>query len=160
MGYHCKLRRLSNQFYRDYDTEIYLEILKTSTRTYNVAIFEGIGNYYICVPFRTDIRHSSAFKFKNTKRSSNHQYGIDYKKMIIITKDKYNQYIDFINPPLIDNDEYVIYRQNLDTINREALDYLQKYINHHSGIISMSEREYRRKYQYTTLHYFHNELGI
>ena len=46
---------------------------------------------------------SSSFKFKKTQRSKSHRSGLDYTKIVIITK---SEYID-TKDALIDKDEFI-----------------------------------------------------
>ena len=41
-----------------------------------------------------------------------------------------------------------------------ALDYLEDYIHHADGSRTLHPREYARKYQYSTLPYFHDVMKI
>ena len=42
----------------------------------------------------------------------------------------------------------------------EALDYLEDYIHHVDGSRPLHPREYMRRYQYSTLPYFHDVMKI
>ena len=46
-------------------------------------------NYYICVPYRTEITHSYAYHFRKSARSRKHHSGLDYSKLVIIDKPEY-----------------------------------------------------------------------
>ncbi len=84
------------------------------------------ADYYICIPFRSHIRHKNAFLFHGTERSKRTQSGLDYTKIVLIDKMKYHDYMDAKNV-VVDQDEY---------------------------------REVQRKYQYSTLPYFHDIMRI
>ena len=152
--YDSEIKKLSHQFYLDYDAKHYPEIERKRNRPHSMAIFEN-HNYYVCIPFRTAINHDNAFLFYKTSRSS--FSGLDYSKMVII---KNPEYIDDKNVAIIDKDEYVMYCYNIDFIHDEALRYLQTYIDHILGIHKLHPRVFNRKYRYATLKYFHKELGI
>lgn len=143
---------LSNKFYTDYDKNTYPEILRKEKRCYNVALFEGYGDYFLCVPFRSNIKHKYAYHFKNTQRSKQHKSGLDYQKMVIINK---NDYIACTNG-IIDKDEYNEYITNLEVINKKSLNFLQDYINYKNGIQNISPQEFKRRYQFSPLQYFHS----
>ncbi|MCD7736278.1 MAG: hypothetical protein LUI07_04840, partial [Lachnospiraceae bacterium] len=127
-----------------------------NNRPYNCLLFQTHYGYFICVPYRTNIRHSYAYKFKNSARSQQHASGIDYMKMVIIK----NPAFVTANDALVDNDEYIETVQNIDIIKQEALGYLEDYIEYMQGASSLSNEEFRRRYRFSPLQYFHNELGL
>lgn len=148
--------KLSSLFYKDFTEACFPEILKKGSRPYNCLLFQTHYDYFICIPYRTNINHTNAFIFKNTKRSEENNSGLDYSKIIII---KNLNYIDD-SEAIIDRDEYTETYFNLDKIKEEALSYVETYINHISRIKTLSGKIYRRMYFYSTLKYFHKELGI
>lgn len=79
-----QILRLSEKFYRDYPNPPYYEILKKKKRGYNCLLFQTHYEYFICIPYRTEIQHRYAYRFKNTCRSQKHKSGLDYSKMVII----------------------------------------------------------------------------
>lgn len=152
-----QIYKLSNTFYVDYPSNKYKEILQKLDRPYNCLLLETKFDYFICIPYRTEIHHRQAFKFKKSLRSIRHDSGLDYSKMIII---KDPSYIDTATSAVVDQDEYKETVTSIEKISDDANSYLEDYINHQSGKKMMSEQEFKRRYQYTTLKYFHNELGI
>ena len=77
------------------------------------------------------------------------------RNMIIIKEDKY------IGPStLIDSKQMALFNKNIAIIQQEVYEYLQGYINHINGTQVMHPSQFKRKYQYSTLKYFHLELGI
>ena len=50
--------------------------------------------------------------------------------------------------------------KNLEKIKKEALAYVEEYIAHMNKSKTMHEAEFKRKYGYSTLRYFHKELGV
>ena len=68
-------------------------------------------------------------------------------------------FIDKI-PTLIDKDEYNETMINIEKIVSSSLKYIDTYINHLNGIEKIHEKEFLRKYKYSTLPYFHKELRI
>ena len=151
-----QILQLSSAFYRHYKSPPYHEILKKSNRPYNCLLFQTHYDYYICIPYRTEISHSYAYRFKNSKRSRKHKSGLDYTKIIIITDSKYMDEKTII----IDKDEYKETIQYFSKIKKQALQYVEDYIAHVRGTNPLSYQEFNRKYNYSTLKYFHNELGI
>lgn len=61
---------------------------------------------------------------------------------------------------VVDNDEYIETVEHIEEIKEDSLKYLNDYIAHVSGCKVLHGREFERKYRYTTLKYFHQELGI
>ena len=114
------------------------------------------SDYYICIPFRSEIGHEYAYKFRHSIRSQRSHSGLDYTKICIIND---GNYIDE-KPAVVDQDEYREMRDNIETIVDEAVSYINVYIDHVKGISRLNNRQYRKKYWYTTLKYFHAELGI
>lgn len=155
MNYTVELSRLSKQFYQNYPKSQYPEILEKETRAYTCLLIE-YNDYFICVPYRTNILHKNAYHFKNSKRSVNHHSGLDYSKIAII-KNK-----DFIEhtPALIDKDEYNETMIHIDKIANEAMLYVNTYIDHIRHKKALHEREFARKYGFSTLPYFHDVLGL
>jgi len=76
-----RILQLTNDFYNDYPNPPFVEILKKNKRAYNCLIFQSHCHYFICVPFRSEITHKYAYKFKGTKRSMMHKSGLDYSKI-------------------------------------------------------------------------------
>ena len=76
--------KLSSSFYASYPHVKYPEILSKSPRAYNCILIDLHMDYFMCLPFRSDVRHSNGYHFKTTLRSKSHKSGIDYSKMVII----------------------------------------------------------------------------
>ncbi len=151
-----QILKLTDHFYNAYPNPPYTEILKKRQRAYNCILFQTHYDYYICVPYRTEITHKYAYRFKKSVRSRAHKSGLDYTKIVIICK---NEYIDN-KDAIVDKDEYNETMVNLNRIKREALDYVEDYVAHINGTKTMSIQEFKRRYDYATLQYFHSELGI
>ncbi len=151
-----QILKLTDIFYEAYPNPPYVEILKKQQRAYNCILFQTHYDYYICVPYRTEITHSYSYKFTSSVRSKLHRSGLDYTKIVIINR---NDYIDS-SDALIDRDEYVETMTNIRRIKREALEFVEDYISHIKGLHLLSQQEFRRRYMYSPLQYFHAELGI
>ncbi len=82
-----QILNLTDNFYHDYPNPPYKEILKKNDRPYNCLLLQSHYGYFICIPYRSNIQHKFAFKFKNSERSKKTKSGLDYSKMVII-KDK------------------------------------------------------------------------
>ena len=151
-----QILKLTDVFYREYPNPLYNEILKKNNRAYNCLLFQSHYDYFICIPYRSEISHKYAFHFTNTTRSKEHKSGLDYSKIVIITKTDYIDSVDAI----IDKDEFKETMVNLKQIKKEALDFVEDYVLHMKGIKMLHEREFERRYRFSSLKYFHRELGI
>ena len=151
-----QILKLTDVFYREYPNPLYNEILKKNNRAYNCMLFQSHYDYFICIPYRSEISHKYAFHFTNTTRSKEHKSGLDYSKIVIITKTDYIDSVDAI----IDKDEFKETMVNLKQIKKEALDFVEDYVLHMKGIKMLHEREFERRYGFSSLKYFHRELGI
>lgn len=60
---------------------------------------------------------------------------------------------------MIDQDEYSETMQHLDRIKKEANNFVEDYVAHMNGKKVLHQREFHRRYMYSTLKYFHKELG-
>ncbi len=147
---------LSKKFYAAYPSSSYPEILYKSKRAYNCLLIDVHSEYFVCIPYRSHILHSHAFLFKSSKRSKRTRSGLDYSKMVIIKNQDYisNQ------SGVIDQDEYAETMRNIDRIAAEAVAYLELYVNHKSGKVSLNSKQFQRHFGCSTLPYFDSELGI
>lgn len=157
MGINGQLIILSSKFYKDYDKINFPEILHKPQRAYSMFAINTPQGYTICVPFRSRILHNESFLFKTSQRSRRTKSGVDYKKIVIITD---QSYIDFNATPIIDQDEYNEFITNINVIEREVIQYVNDYISFVSNSSSLSDRAANNKFMYSSLPYFHKELGI
>ena len=148
--------KLTSNFYNTYPNPPYTEILRKSSRAYNCLLLEVHEDIFICIPYRTNIRHEYAYHFKNSVRSQANRSGLDYTKMVIVTN------LDFIDScdAIVDQDEFNETVINIDKIRQEAVEFLEDYISHIKGLVLLDKPEFRRRYQYSPLQYFHKELGL
>ena len=157
MEYDSVLSLLSLKFTQDYPPAAYPELMHKHGRPYTCLLIEAHDDYFICVPFRSSIGHKNAFLFTGTARSKKSKSGLDYTKIVIIRD---SHYFDSATAASVDQDEYAEMMRNLPTIVEEATDYVDTYINHVNGTATMHPRAFARRYQYSTLPYFHDILGI
>lgn len=156
LQYEQELYTLTNDFYNNYPYSSFPELLSPSgNRTYNCFIV-NYKDYFICIPFRSNMRHQNGYPFRTTERSRRDKSGLDYSKMVIIQDSRYLS----TSNALVDNDEYNEAQLNAERIISEATRYLNDYINHNKNTITLNPEEYRKKYSYSTLSYFHNILQI
>ncbi len=151
-----QILRLTEKFLDDYPVQNYPELMGKRGRGYSCLLIQTYYDYFICIPYRTEIKHKYAYHFKNSKRSKEHCSGLDYTKMIIIKNPQYISNTDAV----IDRDEYKETRHGIYKIVKDALSFLEDYIMYHTGKKILDKREYEKRYRYSSLKYFHNELGI
>ena len=89
ISFDYQILHLTAKFYDDYPNPPYKEILKKESRPYNCLLIQSHYGYFICIPYRSHIKHKYAFKFKNNVRSKKTDSGLDYSKIVIITKSEY-----------------------------------------------------------------------
>lgn len=157
MQYDVHICRLSKEFYNDYPATEYPEILTKANRPYTCLVLQRQNGCFICIPFRSSIKHDSAFLFTGTKRSEKTRSGLDYKKTIIINN---KDYIESEGTAVVDSDEYAEVAKNIKIITAEIEQYITAYINHINGTVALHPREFARKYKFSTLPYFHNLLKL
>lgn len=111
-----------------------------------------IENNTFAVPFRTNVSHNNCYKFKTSTRPTDTVTGIDYTKAVIVND---NCYIG--KPARINDKEYIELNNNYRYIIKQFHKFVFDYINY-----AKNEKTYyaSKKFKYTTLKYFHKELGI
>jgi protein AbiQ len=151
-----QILKLTEEFYNNYPQKEYPELLKKEKRGYNCLLIQTHYDYFVCIPYRSEIHHKYAFKFQNTKRSKKHNSGLDYSKIVIIKNH------DFISSEsaMIDRDEYMKTKRFISKIVKESLLYIDEYVSHMNNKIILSKKDFNRKYGMSTLKYFHKELSI
>ncbi len=151
-----QILKLTDEFYKEYPNPPYVEILEKRRRAYSCMIFQTHYDFFIAVPYRTEISHTYSYRFKNSARSRRHKSGLDYTKIVILGKTAYLDNKD----AMIDRDEYKETVKNISRIKREALLFVEDYMAHVSGTKTLHSKEFMRRYQYSPLQYFHAEMGI
>lgn len=145
------LNRLSAEFYKDYDLVGYPEMENKQNRPYMVLVVKIEKNIF-ALPLRTNIRHNYGYKFKTSDRETASCTGIDYTKAVIINDQKYIGEAASIN-----DKEYVEIDRNAHRIIAGFRRYLNGYIRlQKNGGTPYDQKRYR----YSTLKYFHIELGL
>ena len=145
------LNKLSTDFYTDYDAVSYPEIENKPNRPYMVLIIT-IGKNTFALPFRTNIRHDYCYKFAKSGIVTDSDTGIDFTKAVIVNKANY-----IGDPATIDNDEFVELSNKYHFIINKFETFLKGYVKH---VKNGGNKHTAKKYQYCTLQYFHEELGI
>lgn len=146
-----QLNYLSPNFYSDYNSTDYPEIENKANRPYMVMLIK-IENNTFAVPFRTNVPHNNCYKFKTSTRPTNSVTGLDYTKAVIVNNIKYIGL-----PATINDKEYIELNSNYGFIINQFKKFVSDYIK-----FVHSEKGYyaEKKFKYTTLKYFHKELGI
>lgn len=146
-----QLNYLSSEFFEKYNAIDYPEIENKESRPYMVVLMK-IENNTFAVPFRTNVSHNNCYKFKTSTRPSDSVTGIDYTKAVIVNDRKYIGSIARIN-----DKEYIELNNNYFFIIKQFKKYVDdyiKFINGNKGYYA------KKKFKYTTLKYFHKELGL
>ena len=151
-----QILKLTDKFYYDYPNPPYIEILEKRRRAYSCMIFQTHYDFFIAVPYRTEISHTYSYHFKASARSRKHKSGLDYTKIVILDKTEYLDKKD----AMIDKDEYIETKVNIERIMKEALGFVEDYMSHVNGTKKLHPNEFSRRYGYSPLKYFHKELGI
>lgn len=148
--------KLTPQFYADYPNPPYIELEQKENRHYTCLLFQTHYDYFICVPFRSNIKHKFAFHFKHSKRSRKNKSGLDYTKIVIISDTKY---LDN-KQGYVDKDEFLEMKHNFRSIKRDALLFVEAYVNHLKGTHLLHPKTFERKYKFSSLRYFHPQLAL
>lgn len=152
-----QILNLTQSFFDDYPDPPYTEIVRKSGRPYNCLLIQSHYGYFICIPYRSHINHRYAYRFRYSLRSKKVKSGLDYSKIVIVTDGKYIGTRDAI----IDKDEYNETRDNIEYIKIDSQRYVAEYVGYILGRATRYDaKEFARIYQYSTLQYFHKELGI
>lgn len=144
-----KLNYLSSKFYTKYDPVTYPEIEHKDNRPYMVVLVKIDRNTF-AIPFRTNITHNNCYKFKNSSRTTHSVTGLDYTKAVIVNSSEY-----IGAPARIDDKEYVELNKNCSFIIKQFKKFIADYIEFINGKQSYYAS---KKFKFTTLKYFHNEL--
>lgn len=151
MNIKYRLRYLTEDFYKIYNEIDYPEIEHKLERPYMVFLVKIDNNTY-AIPFRTNVKHKWCYKFKNTSRDTKYATGLDYSKAVIVNEELY-----IGGSAVIDNKEYVELNNKYYFIIKQFNAYLKGYIKYAKGEVNEFEA---RKYKFSTLQYFHEELGL
>ena len=145
-----EFRRLSPDFYQRFGQ--YEEILTKENRPYYVLLLE-LDNLTYAIPLRSHITHHFCFIADN---SGNQNKGLDYSKAVVITE---NQYIDS-NPVTIRQNEYNVYKKQEYIIKKQFTSYITRYKKEILRRLKNPELPASALCLYSSLKYFHKELGL
>lgn len=144
------IRLLSTEFYKVYTHEKYPELLLKESRPYLILVIEYKGLRF-GIPFRTNIKHRFAYKFKNTGRDTEFSTGLDFSKAVLIKDLKYlgrQGYVDQLE------------RNELNSHYKEIKEKFSYYLN---NVIKSLNNEIKDKYfakqlSSSTLVYFKDDI--
>ena len=148
---HYEIKHLSNKFTQKYPDNIYPEFENKLNRPYVVFIIK-IDNHTFALPFRTNMNHKYGYKFKATGRVTNYSTGLDFTKAVLVDDASL-----LGDPAIIDNKEYLELSKKHFFIRKQFIKYFENYKRYLRNELN----EYQSKaYVYSTLKYYHKELGI
>ena len=145
------LHYLSADFFNKYNSAQYPEIEQKASRPYIILLVKIEDNTF-ALPLRTNVRHPNCYKFKNSNRDTASVTGIDYTKAVIV-----NDAVYLGAEATIDDKEYIELNDRYFFIIKQFENYLKGYCNYVRGA---SNTYAEKKYRFTTLKYFHKELGL
>ena len=64
-----QILKLTDAFYEAHPNAIFKEIMIKRKRAYTCLLFQTHYDFFICIPFRTEIMHDNAYHFKDSARS-------------------------------------------------------------------------------------------
>lgn len=150
-----ELRKLSIEFYRQYNRALYPNILYKDDRSYTILKLETPDNTF-GIPVKTNIKHNASFLFKESGRKSvGDKPGLDFKNSVVLYDDAF---INDKDAAIIDRLESIYLYKNEDKIRNEFQKYIKGYIAYVNDPIAKLHESPR--YIYTSLEYFWTELGI
>lgn len=138
---------LTQQFYIDYKS--CYEIEQKQNRPY-IMVLATISNIDFAIPLRSHIKHDNVLWTDKANRC-----GLDFSKAVVIV-DKL-KYIDYSTAPVIRQNEFNSLRGKEYIVKSKMESYLNKYIKAYN---KQEIPRNKRFYNFSTLQYFHKELGI
>ena len=144
-----ELRKLSEEFYNDFPAELFPEMEHKENRPYIVLLVK-VNGLTFAIPFRTNIRHSFCYKFKNSDRITSSSTGIDFSKAVVINKETY-----LGDETDINDKEYIELQSKYFFIINKFKNYVQGYLS----LKQNKSNEYlEKRYKFSTLKYFDDML--
>lgn len=146
-----ELKCLSEDFFKKYPVFEYPEMEYKPSRPYMVLLITISKNTF-AIPFRTNIRHNSCYKFKNSSRDTKSITGLDFTKAVIVNEPSY-----IGAPATIDDKEYLELDNKYYFIIKQFTAYVSDYFAYVAGTLDEIKA---KRYKFSTLQYFHRELHI
>lgn len=122
------------------------QVLQKS-RGYGV-VYLSFGELIFALPLRSNLNHPNGFK---TIFDGKFWNGVDYSKALVVLHDDLEEGIFETRV----QGEFDKIKANEEKIKSEFLEYLAEYVEAVQGGHSL-----HRKFNFTTLQYFHTELGL
>jgi hypothetical protein len=137
---------LNTQFYQDF--KHCKEMMKDEDRQYLHLVTQYMGNTFF-IPFRSEMNHEQGFKFGAGKK------GLDFTKSVII-QDVQNYVVSSQKP--IPQYQHDLIKINADKIKRD----FHRYIDVYRKAVQKNDIRVLKRINstYSTLQYFHIELGL
>ncbi len=149
--------KLSDLFFLKYPKDRYPELMRGKgerpVRYVVASLTDFFPNIFICIPYRSNIKHKYSYKFVGSKRSLVNESGLDFSKMVLIQEEKF---LENLKEESLDKDEYLETIKNISKILDGAIKYLNLYIEglKNPENIGMDKHQFHRVFQYSTLPYF------
>ena len=151
MGKTYEIRHLSAEFCNNHSVSEFPEMELKDNRPYLVCLLQIESNTF-AIPFRTNMKHNYGYKFRNTDRETHSSTGLDFTKAIVITSPA-----DLGNRANISNKEFLELSEKHFFIRNKFTVYVKNYYKFIQGRLP---EILCGAYRYSTLKYFHKELGI
>ena len=145
-----KFHRLSTIFYEKFGN--FEEILDKENRPYYVLLLE-LDSLTYAIPLRSHITHPYCFIADS---SDGQNRGLDYSKSLVITE---SQYIES-SPVTIRQNEYNVYKKQEHNIKKQFSSYVARYRKEVRRRIAKPTLPASAMCLYSSLKYFHKELGL
>ena len=139
---------LNEKFYNKYDEINYPEIERKTSRPYIMIVIK-VNDLTFGIPLRSDVKHKYALF---TDKENN--CGADYSKAVIIPDETY---IDESKSPHIRDNEFNVLKGKEYRLKVGFERYIEKY---KKALEHLDIKRNQKMCQYSTLQYFHKELGI
>lgn len=147
-----KICLLNETFFEKYPSSKYPEIEFKENRPFLVLLIE-LDNNIFAIPFRTNVKHKYAYKFKKSNKLPKNKPALDFHKSVIITDDMVGKLAT------IDEKEYLELKEK----ESEIIESFKKFLNHYKEVIKNPKEntyDYNNFKKYSSLQYFHKELNL
>ena len=112
-----------------------------------------INTLTYAIPLRSNLNHKNGFKTIAINIRGNISWnGLDYSKALIVQPDN----IESVSFKKKDQKEFDKIQENKDKIKSE----FEKYVSNYIKCVERGTSSTDRRFKFTTLQYFHSELGI
>jgi len=157
--------KLTNDFFEFHKEDS--QILKKAGRSYvdGLLLSDSQNSYF--VPFRSSLPLEAQRQYPNAVMLLGRQItnpetgvieksGLDFRKMVVIDSFKNNNLFTLV--PYSNVSE--IEQKNLQKRLQEFYDKAEKYVEGYKNYVALSNKPSQSEFKYSSLQYFHKELGI